>query len=224
MENDEYLNLLILQFKKAKGINKVDINSIEFMQEFQYWLQQRSDMIKYYQKLLNFMHLSYKTSHTAEVGKGYFDSVVSPFETTIITPYQEGFEKEQPRIINSALYISKGNPYVFQGNELNKAPDKIETFMTQNPYEIDNIRFWEQLPSIIVGIYGNIRDKDKKEKERILKDLKAKMSDLSIENGGCVNDTYYYVITNDTKIKIRKKRQRQVDNRLEDSTKILRLR
>ncbi|MDY5928964.1 MAG: hypothetical protein SPJ27_02885, partial [Candidatus Onthovivens sp.] len=90
---EKYLSLLIEQFKQANNIKNVDINSQAFISEFSEWIKLRQDVSKNYLALLEYMELSkFADCDTVEVGKGRYDTVVKPFNTTIITPHISGLE------------------------------------------------------------------------------------------------------------------------------------
>ena len=85
---EKYISLLIEQFKQATGIKNVDINSQSFMLEFSEWIKSRHSISNNYLDLLEYMELSQISyPDTVEVGKGQYDSIVKPFNTTIITPH-----------------------------------------------------------------------------------------------------------------------------------------
>lgn len=84
----KYLSLLIEQFKQANNIKNVDINSQAFISEFSEWIKLRQDVSKNYLALLEYMELSkFADCDTAEVGKGRYDTIVKPFNTTYYTTY-----------------------------------------------------------------------------------------------------------------------------------------
>lgn len=209
MENERYLNNLIEQFKAATGVKTVDTNSKEFMKEFREWLSKRQVMGDGYIALLNYMELYFDTPHCAEIGKGRYDSVVLPYETTIITPYSDGIIRvNDGEVINSDFNVFVGAP-LLTSNEMDFRviqPHQISTYMTQNPYSSDAIRCWHQLHcnhnnAIILGVYGKTYDKDMETKINQLKKLRAKLFDNYVEDYALGGDNYWYALATDTKAK-----------------------
>lgn len=157
---EKYLSLLIEQFKQANNIKNVDINSQAFISEFSEWIKLRQDVSKHYIALLEYMELSkFADCDTAEVGKGRYDTIVKPFNTTIITPHISWLETlGNERIINAELVVMGETPVLFGTNKNGKPISSSSnlTFMTQNPYTPIEIRNWEDLHNsgendIIVG-------------------------------------------------------------------------
>ena len=146
---EKYLSLLIEQFKQANNIKNVDINSQVFISEFSEWIKLRQDVSKNYLALLEYMELSkFADCDTAEVGKGRYDTIVKPFNTTIITPHISGLEiLGNERIINAELVVMGETPVLFGANKNGKPISSSSnlTFMTQNPYTTIEIRNWEDL-------------------------------------------------------------------------------
>ena len=75
---EKYFELLIEQFKEAKGITKeVDTKSTSFISEFSGWINYINSISSNYRELLEYMKLyNYVDSDTVEIGKGKFDSIV----------------------------------------------------------------------------------------------------------------------------------------------------
>ena len=151
--------------------------------------------------------------NTAEVGKGRYDTIVKPFNTTIITPYSEGLiVPNKSRIITSKFIVLNGMPVLYKANGMNITEtkpilsDSTLTFMTQNPYMEANIKNWEQLHNsgesdIIVGVYGSIYDKDIESKLKQIQELEEKLNGSYIGDGAVIGDTYSYAIASKRKVK-----------------------
>lgn len=208
-----YLNYLIEQFKQATGTKNIDINSQLFISEFSEWIRSRYNIGENYLDLLAYMELyRFSDPDTAEIGKGQYDSIVKPFDTTIITPYSEGLETlDQSRIITSDFGVFDDIPVLIKTNE--KGIDHVNpitstftlTFMTQNPYTPEQIRNWEQLHNsgennIIVGIYGSIYDKDIEQKINELQVLRDKLYESYKDEYIVRDDTYCYAIGSERKV------------------------
>lgn len=215
MKNEEYLFNLIGQFKTATGCQNIDINSREFISDFNAWRSRNRINGEHLLNLLDNLGIIYDTPLCAEIGKGKYDSLVIPYETTIITPYIEGLDKRpyDGKVIESYFQVLTGAPLLTSTKndisadvELIK-PEKITTFMT---YNNPNIKGWHELHhnphnAVIVGVYGKNYDKDKEQKLKSLRELRALLFDTYIEDSIDFGDNYCYVLATD---KIEKERKR----------------
>ena len=149
-------------------------------------------------------------SSTFEIGKGLFDSIIMPFDTTIITPHSYMLNVEPSRVITSNFMVCDGSPIIFKAKGMQMIESNpikgnaVQTFMTQNPYSDMNIRNWEQLHNsskndIIVGVYGSIYDKDMDSKLRQISTLKSKLNGNYVEENVTINDAYCYALASKRK-------------------------
>lgn len=204
---ETYINHLIEQYKKARGLYCIDINSKEFKIDFDNWLKKNEENGINYASLLFSIGIEFTDYKTAEVDKGNLDSVVLPYNTTIISPYVDDIKRKDT--FNSEFHIIDNKPYYKHFNE------KIFRYMTQNPYfftkkNYSEIIKWQNLHNkskydIVIGIYGNLYDCDRIDKINKLDKLKDKLYNNYIEEYDIINDTYYYVISSKKK-KTKKKK------------------
>ena len=219
----EYASLLVGQFKRATGIKSTDLDSEESINEFKNWLITRRNISKHYLSMLDSMNISrIYERETAEVGKGCVDSIVIPYDTTIMSEYTNGIIMvEKSRIIPSGMIVVEGTPVAFnidkesrETSSLNtskvktstKYKDSFSTFMTQNPYVDMNIACWEQLHNsgrynIVVGVYGSTYDKDIDAKIKRIKELESKLSLPYVKESGTVGDAYCYTVASESLVK-----------------------
>ena len=154
---------LIDQYKEIMGISNLSINDIKkdsFRKDFTSWLAERQ---QYGNRYLDFLY---------EMKQ--FDSLVIPFDTTIISPNSFESVEDKGRIIGSKFIVYDGQPVLYfeitEQPKLVLLPEKrIDTFMTQNPYSPYSVKNWSDLHNggyfdIAVGVYGSIYDKNIKEK------------------------------------------------------------
>lgn len=206
-KNKAYIKFLISQFKSATGTKNIDFESEGFISDFNNWIKSRQDISQNYLSMLDCMGLQKITeSSTIEIEKGKFDTIVKPFDTTIITPYSDGLSvSDESRIITSEFIVHNGMPilYKLKGTNVSEVKpilsDSTLTFMTQNPYTEANIRDWDQLHNIgkndiIVGVYGSIYDKDIKSKLKQIRKLEEKLGGTYIQEDAVIGDTYCYAI------------------------------
>lgn len=194
---------IINQFKSANGIGaNENINMLNVYE----WACQRVEEGDYFLGLLDYMEISgIKENTTIEVGKGYFDSIVVPYETRLITPFKSEFSQEyiddRNRIIEARLSVINQVPALIFANGIRSTIENTESqkFMTYNPYSINEISDWNQIannPSkqIIIGVYGKTHDKDRRKKIDEIKRWKEKLDVVYKECYATTDDRYYYAI------------------------------
>ena len=177
---DAYMRHLIEQYKKARGIFGIDMNSIEFKIDFNNWLNQYQENGENYASLLYSLGIEFIDNKTAEVNKGSFDSVVLPYETSIVSPYMKEINRDN--VINNGFYILRGKP------EYKNFDKTIVRYMTHNPYSsFDNreLMNWKNMHEftrydIVLGMFGNLYDEDRIKKIKKLELLKKKTNVLKI--------------------------------------------
>lgn len=182
--NEEYNSHLIKQYMDAIGTSKLDIDSNTFLSDFKSWLEARKYSGEAYLGLLFRMgFIKVSSRETAEIGKGIHDTVAKPLDTTIITPYYEELSKRAiGSVIKANFKVNKGNPVIIpckSDQESSLTNLHISNFMTHNPYNPYSITGWEQLPlkgyDMVVGMFGNIKDKDRGTKIKYLALLRDKL-------------------------------------------------
>ena len=199
--NLEYTKKLINQYKQANGI--VDNKITNYLKEYKEFFINRREIGKNYIKFLDSLGFNYSNLDTAEIGKGIFDSIVIEYPTTIITPYYEYLDNLGSRVIKREFASLEGMPALLEetevGNKVNLLKNSVNTFMIQNPYTIYDIESWDKLHNrtnynILLGVYGNNFDKDKKDKIKLIKEFKEKLNNEFISMYETNNDEYYYIV------------------------------
>ena len=208
-------NNLVNQYKEAMGYKNINLKSKCFKQEYLEWLKERKKIGYRYLDFLYEMKQEIIERSTAEVEKSSDDSIIQPFDTTIISPYEYYDIEDKTRIIPARMMILD-EEIVLQippkdQIRLMMLPRNLKLLMTQNPYSPYSIADWDALHNsenydIAVGIYGSIYDKDIKEKLNMLKSLKEKILfgdyKYDLNHDG---DIYYGALVSDRKEKILKK-------------------
>jgi len=214
-QEQQYLNHLIEQFKKATKTENIDINSPEFIMDLNNWVA-RNNWIGMTSCFSNLEELGIYTDRAtcAEIGKGYRDSLAMFSDTTIITPYSKRLENREGKTITSEFNIEYGTPMIYEDKEMVPEriikPTEIDTFFTHNPYIDTNINSWAYIHQnnayngIIIGAYGNTEDKDMDEKIQKLIKLRKILEDNYIYEDFSFGDSYCHILATDT----RKKRVR----------------
>lgn len=214
-----YFNYLYDQFRKASGSKNIDLGSKEFLEDFSNWLKDMQKRGERYLEFLNYLDIDIDSYMVAEIGKGKSDSLVKDLTATIITNYPEGIDRNgfsNSRLIKARFSVSSGEPILYhidnKGNYIidTLSPLMFKSFMTQNPYTKKQIDDWDCLhnkgdKNIIVGVFGNIYDKDSVDKINELIDLKRKLIGAYIEDYTTIDDTYCYVIASNKVRKILRK-------------------
>lgn len=202
---DNYTENLLQQFQNAYGIHLNNINDLftpTFFNSFDRWLIDREQAGTEYISLLDRLGLDFDSVNCIEFGKGQCDSVVKMCNTRIITPYTEGLEHFNKRVLKIDNYyainglftiVTNDHYYVITGKKV----------MTQNVYSESELLGWESIHNygddIIVGAYGSVYDRDKEQKINELKKIKDKLEKRYIEKYDVNGDTYCYVVASKTK-------------------------
>ena len=214
-----YSKELVKQFMLARGIKQIDRDSKSLLLEFSEWMKERLIVAEYYLDLLSDMGLlKVEDASTAEIGKGEFDSIVKPFNTTIITPFDSQIKGvSDDRIIRANFEVCRGEPALYRDETYDArltdyVCEYISTYMTQNPYSPTGIKNWEQLHNflgrnIIVGVYGNIYDKDAASKIKLITSLRDSLEGEYVEEDSVDKDIYCYAVASQRK-KLQRSRAR----------------
>ena len=206
------LDKLIEQFNEINGkkILKIeDLKNEQIKNEFMLWLKERLEYGYRYIDFLYEINDKITESLTAEVDKTRYDSLVSGFDTTIISPYFEDFNS---RIMPARFVVYNGEPILHldqkgSPNGMSLVKPGIDTFITHNPYSPYSIKNWEELHNsgnydIAVGVYGDIHDKNIKRNLEILKQLRDKITSFDIKiDYNTSGNIYYAAVVSDRKIK-----------------------
>lgn len=195
---------LIKQFVLARGIERVDLSSQSFLQEFSNWLKERKKVGEKYISFISSLGLFKDNSKCAEINKGIDDSVTLPYHTRLITPYIDiDTIGDSQRIINANFSVNKQytTPIISTQEITMKVISnrEIKTYMTQNPYNTNMLEGWSHLHNskynnIVVGVYGKEYDKDKATKKDMLLRLRKQLNNNFKEVEYVFNDDYLCVI------------------------------
>ena len=88
MNINPYILNLIEQYKKATGTKNVDLESVEFLRDFNAWIAKNKVIGDIYLGMLEERGIYFDTEKCAEVGKGKDDSIVTPYYTSIYQAFQ----------------------------------------------------------------------------------------------------------------------------------------
>ena len=196
--NIELMNSLS-QFRNAKSIGPSVPIKGELEQDFKKWISEMSILNREYIDIL-LLSLNNEKSKIYEVGKSYYDSANCKELTGIITPYKLERIYPNQEIIEGALHVVKKRPYI-----LTKVPnyelldsDKVERFITHNPYNMELIKPWLNLTDdyfFSISVFGKIDDKDCDKKINDLLDYSNNL-DVVYEVLPTYKDNYYCYILN----------------------------
>lgn len=194
------LSPLYKQFCAANGIKNEF--SLEIAGDFNAWMKEMQHVIgPKYLEYLDYLGLGcYASYQTAEVGKGFYDSLVlsDEFGTAMISPPSVAANiRGLRKLLLSNLVICEGTPYLLGSDHQAKLTygDPFYNLMTQNPYTEESTYGWEGLHNrygfgIIIGVFGKNTDKDKIAK---LKTIEKIPDDILDEpTTGYVEDGQYY--------------------------------
>lgn len=184
----KYYNELYKQYIDCLGERK---NLKEQDDEFTRWLSNLKELNEFYSSYIDYMGLDINNPETVELGKGKYDSI-SGEKTTVISPYVKGISK-----INYQLLL-KGEPLIVDRNI------EIQNYITHNPFtytDVEIISSYRNFNGIYIGVYGNLQDKNKDSRLKMIKELNSKYDlNMSIEYE-TEDDKYLCVAHNGQKIK-----------------------
>ena len=209
------LEKLFEQYKQINGIDKLSIKELKnekFRQDFVLWLNMRRQYGYRYLDFLYEINESILDRTTAEIGKTELDSIVIPFDTTIISPSKFDNLEDKDRLIQAMFMIYEDSPILYfepiKEPRIVSIPEaRIDTFMTQNPYTPYSINGWNELHdggkfNIAVGVYGNIHDKNIESNLKMLKLLREKIVGTDYKfDYNTDGDIYYAAVASTRKIK-----------------------
>lgn len=191
-----YYHKLFSLFLKAKGIkrNELKQNRNLLTKEFYNWIpiymEQSSEYRNY---LINYMGLDLNDPYLMELDKGYIDSVIDK-NAIMVSNY--AFTKGNE---NSMLVFDDRDNIMMMKNKGFYSIDNIEMIMTHNPYSLEEIKRVEKTinnfnKKIILGVYGNINDYDRKTKINHLKKVRDSIPNIEYDYNER-EDNYFYVLT-----------------------------
>jgi hypothetical protein len=199
MTEEDYLHELIRQYKKAYGIDRVDINDEKFQKKFADYISLMHSHKTEYIRLLHTLGVYTDDEKTVEVGKGPFDSVAIDTKSTIITPYQGMFEKRNGKTYEGSHIIHLGDIYMISNNDGKITYEELDidygrVYMTHNMYHKAATGSWYELVrdnDVVIGVYGKETDKDMDSKIRKVIERFEEIGE-SYSNYGTSEGYYYY--------------------------------
>ena len=183
MYNKEYMKLLFKQYVSAKGPNLDNMSTREIMHEYAEFISELNILGQNYLTILESMGININDKTVVEIGKGKLDTI-SKDKTTIITPYTEGFKKDNRTVLTSEIKVCKYIPKLLDIDgraSIDISSLNIKTFITQNPYDGLSTSNFGQLANnenydVIIGVYGDTSDRNYMKKVEELKRLKSKLT------------------------------------------------
>lgn len=202
----EYLFLLLNQFALAKGIKNIDVNSTDFMNEFCAWIVERKKSGEDFKLVLDEMGYDYKSKKVVEANKSKHDSLILPYESTLITPFYEGLDVSHKRLYPALFGMSGITPTAYT-DEYSVGVNLcfLNSFMINNPYDINYLYNAENLfnGNLVggeVGFYGSTNDKDYENQMKLFEDFRDSIDGSYHEEHITMNDHYAMVLVSDNKV------------------------
>jgi len=209
----KYLDYLYNQFGNSMGFDilNTNVDADEFMSAFVCWIKKNQLIGEEYKSFVDYMDVTPSHEYNiAEVGKGKYDSIALNLNLPIITEFSAGMASESySPIINKEFFVVSGKPALlplFDDSVDAFTVSSIERFVTHNPYNECFIADWQELHNsgshITVGVFGDIHDKDKESKIKMLKELRTKMNLVGLKDEYATDgDMYFYAIASNRKVK-----------------------
>lgn len=192
----KYILLLYKQYCDSLGKHYDTFNIITDT-EFIIYLSLLTKRTINYANYLNYLGLCLTNDTTIELNKGKYDSLGKEL-VTIVSPFAETLGCQ-----NSELLVNN-NPLVVMGSSVFIA-DNCDLFLTHNPIikqSISDIALLHNIgANICIGIHGNVSDKDRDQKLKMLESCATKMSDDIGFYYDTKRDNYYACIKSERKVK-----------------------
>lgn len=217
-EFGEYSKMLFNQFLTATGIDENKLIYGSITSGFQDWILENKKVGNLYLKLLYeiFNEEFINRYQTIEVGKGIRDSIAINTNMTIISPYMDNeFEMNNQQIYIGDVVIKNLYPY-FIGkikgeNICRKFRYQVFNFIMHNPYSVNALFNWDYLyngtdNNVILGVFGNNKDKDKNQKIKLLQDFNKLLVRKAKEEYAVIDDNYFLILNgvkNKEKVKVK---------------------
>lgn len=211
---NNYKDKIIKQYMSSRGIDDFDPRDKKQIYYFNLWLHEMKEVGKNYRKFvdstlrdknwLGDMESIYENYHSAEIGKGYIDTLVNKgSHTYTITQYVKNM---YGNCINAIFMPNKGEPLLRKGSNRINLPESVVNLITHNPYDIDGIAKWGKIhrlenSNIVVGFFGHKDDFDRQIKMNQLEEIKIAMRSNFDVNKYEDEYNYYGVITPKEKVK-----------------------
>ncbi len=200
MYNKEYMKLLFKQYVSAKGPNLDNMSTREIMHEYAEFISELNILGQNYLTILESMGININDKTVVEIGKGKLDTI-SKDKTTIITPYTEGFKKDNRTVLTSEIKVCKYIPKLLDIDgraSIDISSLNIKTFITQNPYDGLSTSNFGQLANnenydVIIGVYGDTSDRNYMKKVEELKRLKSRLTQFK-EKFEKQDGAYFYAL------------------------------
>lgn len=201
---ESYFKHAARQYAKARGIELRPLNEIKDCDDFWMWVEERQKLGREFAYLLNDIGYNFGDSNCAEIGKGNGDSIVQTFNTTIISPFTKYFNKQvKKRTIEATVKAINGQPCLVKnegkGSIVTPIPiDIIDTYLFHNITTKDELSGWNEVVentdvNIILGVFGNIKDKDLKDRIEIVESFIDNLDGIEcLEEFETKNEGYIY--------------------------------
>ena len=199
--NEQYLNKMFEEFKRAYGIKDTVENFSDYQDLFEEWVMLKRKSASHYVQLFDYMdhndELEIRTM--AEFGKGAYDTIAiamathTNYQPIVISPYAQTIAKDsgiqtytgELSLLNNRDVVVKypsSNDYRMNPNCDPVFRDDIGTFMTQIPYSKKEIlpflSLMESPKILLIGTHGALSDQDRKENLQQLSNLYHQLSNL----------------------------------------------
>lgn len=205
---DRYLEKLFKEYKSAHGIMK-EVKYKFYERDFMEWLSKKEKELRYYEGLLETMDLV-PSRGVVELNKGKYDSIlpylgengkgisISQYNSTLV-------DKSKKYLSLSGEIATIGDiPILLRKKEIIELNNYFNYYVTQIPEDKKTVEAIANLvfncnKIVFVGITGNIRDFDYKDKIKDLYNLKQELQAFTGKNFegevAFTNDSYVGAIT-----------------------------
>lgn len=170
------------------------------------WLFERDKAKDFFINKIYLNDLNSNLKNSIEFNKSYLDSISNKINNYVLTKDNKSFnEKNYIKVLDGNLKIIDNNLYIKNSDNIEVIDYPINTIVTHNPYNYNDLDFLCDIHNmtdynIIIGLFGNITDKDYIKKEKKSLDILNKLNDDYIYDSSIYNNQYATVIASKKKI------------------------
>ena len=209
---EKYEEILYNEFLNTP---KVEITKKNQDYLFSNWLYEKKEILPYYEEFLETMGMLPRRG-IIEFDKSEIDSILPyiPYESIgiAVSDYYKSKDFNRRKIVGiKGEVIVKNNDIVLKYNNKERVLDFINFYITHFPASRDTIDLLIDIATkdkkILIGTYGNLKDKDMEDKLKKLYDLKEEVQTFTGKNieGEVVKTSRYYLAAITPKLKYKKK-------------------
>ena len=201
-----YSHALLNEYMASRGIKIVNLENTFVLEDIERFIKERENSINRYSRFLDGLTIEHHDSDTVESidAREFIISRTCDYDTTIVSADRKVLNMVNPsRVIIGNVKIYHGIPTIahkvkdgYHYHTLDHT--RFKTIMKTNP-SIDNIKYFSELKEVsgfnlIVGVTGNIYDRDMNEKLEAMNNLSNDLDSNYVRFKYYDENDYIYLI------------------------------